>query len=204
MPPRPSEPLTGRGGGADHWRGKGAEPFIVSPDLPWDVTEDLLGKPFKDWTMMNELGEDMRLSDEWAKGTILLLVFSSAFGFVCNLEMLMFTVMKKAFDEANCQIFGVSNDSQRSLGAYSESLKIGFHLLSDKGAQRAKSLKAMEPDDGPWPGFPMRSEFMIDRKGIVRYAHIPTNSNWEPDYDLILAEARKLAEEYRAEDQARG
>jgi peroxiredoxin len=51
------------------------------------VTEDLIGKPFKDWTMRNELGQEVRLSDEWSKGTVLLLVFSSAFGFVCNLEM---------------------------------------------------------------------------------------------------------------------
>jgi peroxiredoxin len=114
--------------------------------------------------------------------------------------MLTFTAMKKAFAEANCEIFGVSNDTQRSLGAYSENLKIGFHLLTDDGAKMARSMNAMEPDDGPWPGFPKRSEFMIDRKGILRYAHIPPDSNWEPDYDGILAMARKLAQEYEEED----
>jgi len=134
-------------------------------------------------------------------GTVLLLVFSSAFGFVCYLEMLTFTAMKKAFTEAGCQLFGVSNDTQRSLGAYSENLKIGFHLLCDEGAKMARSLNAMEPDDGPWPGFPKRSEFMIDRHGILRYAHIPPDSNWEPDYDEILAMARKLAKEYEDEDR---
>jgi len=157
------------------------------------VTEDLVGKPFPDWTMRNEIGTEVRLSEEWSKGSLLLLFFSSSFGFVCNLEMLTFTAMQKAFREANCQIFGVSNDSQRSLGAYSENLKIGFHLLSDEGAKLARLLGAMEADDGPWPGFPKRSEFLIDSGGIVRYMHIPPDSNWEPDYDLILAEARKLA-----------
>lgn len=165
------------------------------------MTEDLVGRPFKDWTMTNELGQEVRLSEEWSKGTVLLLVFSSAFGFVCNLEMLTFTAMKKAFTEAGCQLFGVSNDTQRSLGAYSENLKIGFHLLCDEGAKMARSLNAMEPDDGPWPGFPKRSEFMIDRHGILRYAHIPPDSNWEPDYDEILAMARKLAKEYEDEDR---
>jgi len=151
--------------------------------------------------MTNELGQEVRLSEEWSKGTVLLLVFSSAFGFVCNLEMLTFTAMKKAFTEAGCQLFGVSNDTQRSLGAYSENLKIGFHLLCDEGAKMARSLNAMEPDDGPWPGFPKRSEFMTDRHGILRYAHIPPDSNWEPDYDEILAMARKLAKEYEDEDR---
>lgn len=162
-----------------------------------------MGRPFPDRTMVNEIGQEVRLSDEWSKGTILLLVFSSAFGFVCNLEMLTFTAMKKAFAEADCQIFGVSNDTQRSLGAYSENLKIGFHLLSDEGAAMARSFGAMEADDGPWPGFPKRSEFMIDRKGTLRYLHIPPDSNWEPDYDEILEMARKLAEEYRAVDRER-
>jgi len=159
-----------------------------------------VGKPFTDRVMVNELGHEVRLSEEWSKGTVLLLVFSSAFGFVCNLEMLTFTAMKKAFAEARCEIFGVSNDTQRSLGAYSENLKIGFHLLTDEDAKMARSLKAMEPDDGPWPGFPKRSEFMIDRRGFLRYAHIPPDSNWEPDYDEILAWARKLAQEYEEED----
>mgnify|MGYP000983688320 CR=1 FL=1 len=103
----------------------------------------------------------------------------------------------KAFQAANCRIFGVSNDSVRSMGAYSESLRIGFPLLSDEGARLARRLGAMEPDDGPWPGFPMRSEFLIDRRGIIRYAHIPPDSNWEPDYDEILALARSLYEEDR-------
>jgi len=179
------------------------EPIIIRSNPPYPVTEDLVGKPFHDWTMRNELDQDVKLSDRWANRTVLLLVFSSAFGVVCNLEMLTFTAMKKAFDEANCEIFGVSNDSQRSLGAYSENLNIGFHLLSDEGARMSRSLKAMEADDGPWPGFPKRSEFMIDRKGIIRYAHIPPDSNWEPDYDAILLEARKIAEEYRQEDQGR-
>lgn len=167
------------------------------------MTVDQVGRPFPDWMMVNELGQEVRLSDEWSKGTVLLLVFSSAFGFVCNLEMLTFTAMRKAFAEADCQIFGVSNDTQRSLGAYSENLKIGFHLLSDEGAGMARTMNALEAEDGPWPGFPKRSEFMIDRKGVLRFAHIPPDSNWEPDYDGILAEARKLAEEYRAEDRRR-
>lgn len=144
--------------------------------------------------MLDELGREVRLSEQWAQGSVLLLVFSSAFGFVCNLEMLTFTAMHKAFQEANCRIFGVSNDTQRSLGAYSENLKISFPLLCDEGARLARLLGAMEADDGPWPGFPKRSEFLIDRHGILRYAHIPPDSNWEPDYDVILAEVRKLAE----------
>lgn len=162
-----------------------------------------MGKPFPDWTMKNEVDKEVRLSEEWGKGSVLLLIFSSAFGVVCNLEMLTFSAMHKAFREANCQIFGVSNDTPRTMGAYSENLKIQFSMLSDTGARLARSLNAMEPDDGPWPGFPKRSEFLIDRKGIFRYAHIPPDSNWEPDYDEILAAARMLANEYEEEDRGK-
>jgi peroxiredoxin len=59
----------------------------------------------------------------------------------------------------------------------------------------AKLLGAVEPPDSAWAGFTLRSEFIIDRKGIVRYAHIPPDSNWEPDYDNILALVRELARE---------
>lgn len=169
--------------------------ILIVPGHGEGVSEDLVGKPFPDWTMIDDMGREVRLSEQWKDGSVLLLFFSSAFGFVCNLEMLTFTAMRKAFDEANCRIFGVSNDTQRSLGAYSENLKIGFSLLSDEGARLARTFGAMEAEDGPWPGFPKRSEFLIDRHGMLRYVHIPPDSNWEPDYDQILAAVRKLAQE---------
>jgi glutaredoxin-dependent peroxiredoxin len=169
--------------------------FFIFQGHGENVSDGFLGQPFPDCTMINDTGQEVRLSEQWKDGRVLLLFYSSAFGFVCNLEMLTFTAMIKAFKEANCRVFGVSNDTQRSMGAYSENLKIGFPLLSDEGSRLARTFGAMESDDGPWPGFIKRSEFLIDRQGIIRYVHIPPDSNWEPDYDMILAEARKLAGE---------
>jgi len=157
------------------------------------VDEDLVGKPFPDWTMKDDMGREVRLSDQWREGTVLLLFFSSAFGFICNLEFLTFKAMHKVFIDANCRIFGVSNNSTRSLGAYSENLGIPFPLLCDEGTRLSQLLGTVEAIGGPWEGFTLRSEFIIDRNGIVRYVHIPPDSNYEPDYDTILAEVRKLA-----------
>ncbi len=154
--------------------------------------EELIGKPFPDCVMKNDMGREVRLSEQWRKGTVLLLFFASAFGFVCNLEFLTFKAMYKAFQEADCRIFGVSNDSPRSLGAYSESLGIPFPLLCDEGTRLSRLLGAVEGPASAWAGFTLRSEFIIDRNGIVRYAHIPPDSNHEPDYDVLLEEVRKL------------
>lgn len=154
-----------------------------------------MGKPFPDCTMKNDVGKDVTLSEQWREGTVLLIFFSASYGFVCNLEMMTLTAMHEAFKKANCRIFGVSNDSTRTLGSYSENLKISFPLLSDEGARLARRLGVMEPPDSAWAGFTLRSEFIIDRHGIVRYAHIPPDSNHEPDYDELLAVVRQLAEE---------
>lgn len=170
------------------------KPIIILSGHGEDVDQDLVGSPFPDWTMKDDMGREVRLSEQWAQGTVLLLFFSSAFGFVCNLELLTFTAMQKAFTDANCRIFGVSNDTVRSLGAYSENLKISFPLLSDEGMRLARLLGIVEPEDSAWSGFTLRSEFVIDVHGVVRYVHIPPDSNWEPDYDTILAEVRKLAQ----------
>ena len=154
-----------------------------------------MGKPFPDCTMRDDMGREVTLSEQWKEGTVLLLFFSSSFGFVCNLEMMTATAMHEAFRKSNCRIFGVSNDSTRTLGAYSENLKISFPLLSDEGARLARRLGVLEPPESAWAGFTLRSEFIIDRRGILRYAHIPPDSNKEPDYDEILAIVRRIAEE---------
>lgn len=66
--------------------------------------------------------------------------------------MLTFTAMHKAFLDANCRIFGMSNDTQRSLGAYSEHLKISIPLLSDEGARLARLLGARKRTTVPGRG----------------------------------------------------
>lgn len=46
--------------------------------------------------------------------------------------------------------------------------------------------------DGPLAGLLARVVFVIDKEGVLRYTQVVPEVTTEPDYDAVLAEARKL------------
>jgi peroxiredoxin len=46
-----------------------------------------------------------------------------------------------------------------------------------------------------YSGMAKRSVFIIDRSGVIRWTWERSKEEPQPDYDLVLAEARKVAEQ---------
>jgi peroxiredoxin len=42
-------------------------------------------------------------------------------------------------------------------------------------------------------GMPTRSVFILDREGIVRYAWVRSKEQPQPDFNQVIAEARRIA-----------
>ena len=51
----------------------------------------------------------------------------------------------------------------------------------------------MRTDVAGYRGMPMRSIFIVDRDGVVRWTWVRSQDQPLPDYDLVIAEARKVA-----------
>ncbi|MEO8733395.1 MAG: thiol peroxidase [Flavobacteriales bacterium] len=74
-----------------------------------------------------------------------------------------------------CAVEGIDNVQGASDFRYRDMDKLGVRMV-----------------DGPLAGLLARVVFVIDKEGILRYTQVVPEVTTEPDYDTVLAEAKKL------------
>jgi glutaredoxin-dependent peroxiredoxin len=58
-------------------------------------------------------------------------------------------------------------------------------MVTDYGVRR--------DDVAGYSGMARRTIFVIDRDGVIRYTWVASREQPQPDYDAVIAEARKVA-----------
>jgi len=111
---------------------------------------------------------DKKISLSDYKGKwVLLFFYPLDFTFVCPTELYELGANREQFEEANCQILGVSVDSVYAHQAWSEKdAKIdalGFPLLSDLNCELSYQYNVLHPD-----GMSLRGAFIIDPDGYLQ------------------------------------
>lgn len=96
------------------------------------------------------------------------------FTFVCPSEIIAFNKMLDKFKEKNCEIIGVSVDSQFSHWAWKNTPvekggigAINYPLVADLDKKISRQYGVLLPE-----GVALRGTFLIDKEGIVRHAVI--------------------------------
>ena len=70
-----------------------------------------------------------------------------------------------------------------------------FELIGDFERKLVTAFGVRRDDVEGYSGVAKRSVFIIDRSGVVRWTWEPTREQRLPDYDLVMAEAKKVAAE---------
>ncbi|BAD39911.1 peroxiredoxin [Symbiobacterium thermophilum] len=143
----------------------------------------LVGKPAPDFTMLStkdldKLDQKVSLSDY--KGKWLILFFYPAdFTFVCPTEITAFNDRVQEFQDANCEILGVSVDSVYSHRAWIKTPKeegglgpVNYPLASDITKEVSRAYGVLIEEEG----VALRGLFIIDPDGIVRYQVVHDNN----------------------------
>jgi peroxiredoxin len=95
---------------------------------------------------------------------------------------------------ADVNLYGVSVDSVYSHGAFAEQLGgLPFELLADFERTVVTDWGVRRDDVEGYRGMPTRSVFILDREGIVRYAWVRSREQPQPDFDQVIAEAKRIA-----------
>ncbi|MEP7105824.1 MAG: redoxin domain-containing protein [Chloroflexota bacterium] len=95
---------------------------------------------------------------------------------------------------ADVNLYGVSVDSVYSHAAFAEQLGgLPFELLADFERSVVTEWGVRRDDVEGYRGMPTRSVFIIDRDGIVRYAWVRTREQPQPNFDEVIAEAKRIA-----------
>ena len=105
---------------------------------------------------------------------------------VCSLQLPGLQEHLAQFHEMKAEVLGISIDSRHSHKAFAEHLGLGFPLLSDFDKQVCQTYGVLREG-----GFAERAIFVIDRQGVIRYAHVHPMGEL-PDNRPVLQALRKL------------
>ena len=149
----------------------------MTGELPTDYFEDLfvadraappqMGAAAPDFTLPSTAGRDISLHDFRGNHNVLLAFFPLAFTSTCTAEMCAFTDDFDRFATAGTVILPISVDSVATLKEYKAKYALKLDLLSD--FQRVVSRRYDSLIEEKF--FAKRAYFLIDRAGMLRWAH---------------------------------
>uniref|UniRef100_A0A7S0D3J6 thioredoxin-dependent peroxiredoxin n=1 Tax=Amorphochlora amoebiformis TaxID=1561963 RepID=A0A7S0D3J6_9EUKA len=150
-------------------RSVSANAFTVTPPLVGNAAPD-----FKATAVFDQEFVDTQLSSYKGKKYVLLFFYPLDFTFVCPTEITAFSDRYNEFKDLNCEVIGVSVDSEfthlawlqtpRSEGGLGD---LEYPLVSDLKKEIAESYGVLTED-----GVALRGLFLIDKEGIVQHSTI--------------------------------
>ena len=91
-------------------------------------------------------------------------------------------------------IYGISVDSVFSHQAFAKELGgLPFDLIGDFERKMVSDYGGRRDDVEGYSGLARRTVFVIDGSGTITYTWVTSPEQRQPDYDLVIEEARKAA-----------
>jgi peroxiredoxin Q/BCP len=102
---------------------------------------------------------------------------------VCTKQLNSYNDGLNEFESLDAQVLAISSQGLVSHEAFSRKYGLNFPLLADSEKQVATAYGVLGP-----LGFPRRSVFIIDREGVIRYAHRALSGlSYRPVSELVDA-----------------
>jgi peroxiredoxin Q/BCP len=124
-----------------------------------------VGDRAPDFTLRGTGGTTYSLGDFLGK-PLVLVFYPGDDSPVCTKQLNAYNDGLSSFTELDAQVVGISAQGVDSHEAFSAKHGFAFPLLADVDKQAAAAYGTLGPI-----GFPRRSVFIIDRHGVIRYAH---------------------------------
>jgi peroxiredoxin len=152
-----------------------------------------VGQPAPDVQLVDYDRKAIKISDLRGKPTVLAF-FPGAFTNTCTKEMCAFRDHLATFNTLNAQVVGISVDMPYSQKAFAEANGLNFPLLSDYNREAVRAFGVEDPNfaGGLLPGVAMRSVFVLDAEGVVRFKWVAPTQSTEPDYAAVEAAVKAL------------
>lgn len=147
-----------------------------------------VGEPAPAFTLQNQHGTPVTLSDFAGEKNIILVFYPYAFSRVCTAELCEIRDNIGDLSNETTEVLAISCDHMFSLRAFAEQDRLSFPLLSDFWPHGAVS--SAYGIFNAKTGASARATFVVDRNGFVRWQvenEIPQARNLD-DYRDILAE----------------
>lgn len=146
-----------------------------------------VGDVAPDFTLKNQHGEEVRLSDYRGKKNVVLMFYPFAFTGTCTGELCTIRDQQADFVNEDTEVLSVSCDSAFTLKEFAARENLTHQLLSDFWPHGAVAREyGVFLDE---LGFASRGTFIIDRDGVVRWSVVngPGEARNADDYRAALA-----------------
>jgi glutaredoxin-dependent peroxiredoxin len=152
-----------------------------------------IGQKAPDTSLVDYDRKATKLSTLRGKPTVVAF-FPGAFTGACQKEMCALRDGLERFKALNAHVVGISVDQPYSLKVFADQNQINFPLWSDfnREAVKAFDVQDMKWGGGLLPGVAMRSVFVLDKDGVIRYVWVAPTQPTEPDYAAVEAAVKSL------------
>lgn len=129
-------------------------------------------------------GENLSLADYRGQKNVFVVFYPAAFSGVCSAQLPRYNQNYDGFKERNTEIVAISADNGFSQQAFCDSLGgLDYPMLSDKLLKIADAYGVKRD-----AGIAMRSEFAVDKDGIIRWLNIEASAGDDtPTMDDIFS-----------------
>jgi peroxiredoxin len=141
------------------------------------------GEPAPDFTLRNQDGEKVSLSDYRGR-RVLLVFYPLDFSPVCSDQLSVYQEVKPQIAEKGVELVGISVDHGFAHKAFQEKLGIDTPLLADFEPKGEVARGSGAPIEGV--GHANRSLVLIDADGVVEWAHESPTPLEIPGANLIF------------------
>ncbi len=146
------------------------------------------GTPAPDFTLPSTSGKDFTLSALRGKN-VLLAFFPLAFTGTCTAELCDMRDDFDRFATADTVVVPISVDSVPTLGEFRKQLGLQADMVSDFTRDVTTQYGILHPERF----FSQRAYFLVDRSGIVRWAHVEANPGEKRSNAEILEQVAALS-----------
>jgi peroxiredoxin len=152
-----------------------------------------VGDKAPDFSMPDTSLKVRRLKDFVGK-KVVLAFFPGAFTSVCTKEMCTFRDSLALFNDLKAEVIGISVNDPFSQKGFANDNELTFTLLSDYNRDVVKLYGVAATDSLGLKGYTSakRSVFVLDSKGIVRYAWVSEDPRVEPNYKEVEEALAKI------------
>lgn len=128
----------------------------------------ICGGPAPDFTLRDQFGQDVTLSDFRGRKAVAIMFFPFAFSGVCTGEMSSVRDRLAEFMTFETEVLAISCDPVYALRAFADGDGLNFPLLSDfwPHGEVAQAYEVFDAEKG----MPRRSSYVVDREGLIRWS----------------------------------
>ena len=152
-----------------------------------------VGQQAPGFTLVNGTGDAVSLAD-FAGKNVVVAFFPAVFSGVCDNEMCTFRDSLSELNNADADVIGISVDPRWAISEFVSKHSLTFPVLSDYSRQTIRDYDVVFENFAGMAGYDaaVRSVFVIDKSGAVRWNWVAEAPPIEPPYDEVKSQVAAL------------